>query len=1066
MANSVYDDVDLESERLLNTRDLRSAELRAITGMDDEKSDEEVMRETEDADDDFSPKKEKATDEEREALGLNETDSDEDDDEDSDNEDNFTYSPRQEKNRNRLMGMISGKRGAGVATLGIAIAAGLGLTTLLAPLKLVGIMKTIDNRFFASTNSVLDEGSRKLVSRYINDQVIPSMSKPGCTSTKINKDCISDTGLGTSPLTQIYRRMRENKYEQKLANAGMEFRRVKDGTAAGKLVMLIDATTNDDDKAILAALSKPNSTHANYFEIIPDPNGSGGTLIRDYRGNTSPAQKALTDKREIRKAMDRIIEDTGHHKRGIFYWKVSGFLQNKYGQARCAVACDKSAGYAQWKTDLNEKSQFLNVKKRAKLAIIAKVVTPVNTGYGLLFEMMASDTDADKITSDDPANRESQTYFEKKMAGRVKSLEAAGEKAGIEKALGLIKTIEGEHNGSFGSFATKTILTKILGEEIAKQAVDTGIPVIGWINTVSKWANRFKKLAKIVVVTRTSIMVAGWYKSYGLLSSHANEITTGDTEGELTQAAVGLIGEDNPSGNPDLTAERSRVFQDIMSSNPLEVVGLFGKSYAQSSATTDGYPCDEKGTYIKPEETVCENEKLGKNNESLQQIGSVAGEITKVTDVYDKSAGKVLKLPGEIASKATSPVINGAIEALGLKPKIEELSNALTEEAVKKVSETNILDTPFTDKINGAQLINAAAAGAEYANNLNLSDVVGVPVDKDGHVTAMLWNEQRAEEKSQFLEKSLYARLFDTNDTMSMINQVALTRPVSRAANPVAYVASLIRQAPSLAANTSQTFASAFAGTSFAAPPTTYASPFGNTVNALAPGDPVFDEILDHGGYTEEECKTMDEEWYKAATIDEATRQTIFHTKNKCRIWKGAMAFPTVSYFSDNPNSDPELTAPDVDEENYGSDGDESDFPPEAVDGDWVRVDGILVDKSIADNLKALLNAIRAEGIPLSGWGARSPAEQIATRKKNCGSSNYAIYDMKSGDCKPPTAKPGSSMHEKGLAIDFFIPDSSGNKDGKLTSSTAQFKWLSANAGKYGFKNLPSEPWHWSTNGR
>ena len=25
--------------------------------------------------------------------------------------------------------------------------------------------------------------------------------------------------------------------------------------------------------------------------------------------------------------------------------------------------------------------------------------------------------------------------------------------------------------------------------------------------------------------------------------------------------------------------------------------------------------------------------------------------------------------------------------------------------------------------------------------------------------------------------------------------------------------------------------------------------------------------------------------------------------------------------------------------------------------------------------------------------------------------------------------------------------------------------WLAANAGSFGFRNLPSEPWHWSTNG-
>lgn len=26
--------------------------------------------------------------------------------------------------------------------------------------------------------------------------------------------------------------------------------------------------------------------------------------------------------------------------------------------------------------------------------------------------------------------------------------------------------------------------------------------------------------------------------------------------------------------------------------------------------------------------------------------------------------------------------------------------------------------------------------------------------------------------------------------------------------------------------------------------------------------------------------------------------------------------------------------------------------------------------------------------------------------------------------------------------------------------------WLHANAGRFGFVNLPSEPWHWSVDGR
>ncbi len=62
--------------------------------------------------------------------------------------------------------------------------------------------------------------------------------------------------------------------------------------------------------------------------------------------------------------------------------------------------------------------------------------------------------------------------------------------------------------------------------------------------------------------------------------------------------------------------------------------------------------------------------------------------------------------------------------------------------------------------------------------------------------------------------------------------------------------------------------------------------------------------------------------------------------------------------------------------------------------------------------------------------------------------------------CRPETARPGSSKHEVGLAIDFTY-----NGQVIRSRSNAGFVWLAANAGSYGFANLPSEPWHWSPGG-
>ena len=139
--------------------------------------------------------------------------------------------------------------------------------------------------------------------------------------------------------------------------------------------------------------------------------------------------------------------------------------------------------------------------------------------------------------------------------------------------------------------------------------------------------------------------------------------------------------------------------------------------------------------------------------------------------------------------------------------------------------------------------------------------------------------------------------------------------------------------------------------------------------------------------------------------------------------------------------------------------------PPRTIaitgSGSIVSVRGIRVHNSIASSVADMLAAADAAGISLAGGGYRDPAGQIAVRRNNCGTSSYAIYQMPASSCRPPTARPGTSMHERGLAIDFTY-------GGRIISSrsSAAFQWLNANASRYGFYNLPSEPWHWSVNGR
>ena len=118
------------------------------------------------------------------------------------------------------------------------------------------------------------------------------------------------------------------------------------------------------------------------------------------------------------------------------------------------------------------------------------------------------------------------------------------------------------------------------------------------------------------------------------------------------------------------------------------------------------------------------------------------------------------------------------------------------------------------------------------------------------------------------------------------------------------------------------------------------------------------------------------------------------------------------------------------------------------------------VHRSIAVQLEALLDAANADGIVLGGGGHRSHESQIRLRIAHCGGDDhYSIWERPAGECSPPTARPGTSMHEQGLAIDVTSGGST------IGSGSSAYSWLKNNAANYGLYNLPGEPWHWSVDG-
>ncbi len=102
------------------------------------------------------------------------------------------------------------------------------------------------------------------------------------------------------------------------------------------------------------------------------------------------------------------------------------------------------------------------------------------------------------------------------------------------------------------------------------------------------------------------------------------------------------------------------------------------------------------------------------------------------------------------------------------------------------------------------------------------------------------------------------------------------------------------------------------------------------------------------------------------------------------------------------------------------------------------------VSGSMARPLVTMLQAAARAGVQL--WTVscyRTYQEQAVLRKRWCDA----------GQCSM-AALPGTSNHGWGKAVDLGEP-------GGMAFTSRAHRWLSANAGKYGFVGLDSEAWHW-----
>ncbi len=120
------------------------------------------------------------------------------------------------------------------------------------------------------------------------------------------------------------------------------------------------------------------------------------------------------------------------------------------------------------------------------------------------------------------------------------------------------------------------------------------------------------------------------------------------------------------------------------------------------------------------------------------------------------------------------------------------------------------------------------------------------------------------------------------------------------------------------------------------------------------------------------------------------------------------------------------------------------------------QIEGVKLNTLLLLQTTQIIKEARAASKPIAiNSSFRTCAEQTALRSSNCPAQNSPAES-----CLPPTEKPGQSLHNYGLAIDFKC------EGYPIFGSSPCYTWLTQNAERFKLKRHTSEPWHWSFTGK
>jgi hypothetical protein len=611
--------------------------------------------------------------------------------------------------------------------IGIGIGGGVAGITMtgffLLPLKVMHITENLQETFFASGEDAAEETTNRLFSSYVIHKVIPGMSGT-CTSTKRNKSC-AVVDQGDNVVSQLYRAWRDNNLEGKMAEKhGIEIRR--DG---------------------------------NRFSMYKN----GQTIFSEVFDEHNPKVFenkvfAEMDRKEVRKEMLKSLEKETFYKRMLYRYKYGKLMERKYGIVRCVIACE----YQQDRADRKELR-----KMKMKAWVIQRMMGPLNEGYALAFQCAVASFDCAKeadTTVDEDGTK--KTKFENDLRAATKSSIGDGRmtKETLAKLQGDAGDIKEHGLASF-------FLKKVFGEAGGKIAGGT-IGGLGIADMLATLVDGISKAGPAIKVMNYSLKSGAAVQAWSMYRTNADEVKAGTINVEELGYVADSLGDDFGTDQGGGGAENSPYYADIMGSQGVSTASLFPKAEAKAP-----YKCDDGSTIASglcPEMSMS---AVTGGTKAIAELGKSFDKsgLTALAGAWNATIGRVFdglnNLIGGIAGFAGG--IAGQLTPDFIKNKAADLAKSIGEWFTQKLFVSFV-----TQDVSGGRMFETAALGANIAGNDYAHYALGAGKISDTAANNIRY-ARAMEEKQDFLEKPMFARIFDTSDSHSTVSQLALSLPSS-----------------------------------------------------------------------------------------------------------------------------------------------------------------------------------------------------------------------------------------------------------------------------------------------